>query len=538
MILIIPFNLLFYIIKKKKSFIYSFIYTFSIIFIIYYFYVFIYFKRFNCDDWGKGLNETSIINNKSIYGCQIKFPKKCSYKLFQFFQDYTKITRKNCTKIIKRKSREILVEKTISPFLTNETLRFGYPLSNKDPDCIKEISRHTLKNNFLNNLVDMDNKRILDKFFNNSIPEVLVNFISNVQGKMEIDVHFDKKLSNERKLLEKNSNPLSNNVLVIFIDSLSRKNSIRELKKTLEFFETFMAYEGGFNKKYPNERYHSFQFFKYHAFEGFTSINYPLLFYGQNRKVKKKNMINLYFRKNGYITSLAHDFCSRDNSIRSNHLFKLDEVFDHEFILCDPNQEHVNLRRIRCLYGKNDIEHLLNYSEQFWRKYAENRKFSLIVSNYGHEGTLKVVKYADKFISKFLWNLFNDNLLKSTTVFLVSDHGTVMPSIYFIDKFYRLEIRLPMLYIFVNDKKNSSYEQQYEHVHKNQQNFITAFDIYNTLCNIIFGNKYNYIKNKSEKKDRCKSPFGESLFNNIKNNKDRHPKYYSKISKMYLNACK
>ena len=537
-IIIIPFNSLFYIIRKKKSLVYSFIYIWALITIIYYFYFYIYIKRINCDDWGKGLNKTFIINNKSIYGCQIQFPKKCSYKLFHFFQDFTKIIGKNCTKMIKRKARKILVDKAISPFLKNETLLFGYPLSNRDPDCIKEKSRNTLKNNFFNNLVDMNNKQILNKFFNNRIPEVLVNFTGSVQGKMEIDVHFDQNLSKSRKLLEKNSEPLSNNVLVIYIDSVSRKNSIRELKKTLEFFETFMPYKGQLNIKYPKEKYHSFQFFKYHAFKGYTAINYPLLFYGQHRKVKKKKLINLYFRNNGYITSLAHDLCSRDNSIRSNHQFILDEVFDHEFILCDPNQEDYNLNSIRCLYGKNYIEHLLTYAEQFWRKYEQNRKFSLIVSNDGHEGTLQVLKYVDNFISSFLWNLFNDNLLRNTTIFLVSDHGTGMPSLYYIYEFYKIEHNLPMLYIFVNDKKNSSYEQQYKYMHENQQNFITAFDFYNTLCHIIFGDKYNYIKNKTAKREYCKSPYGESLFNKINNNKDRHPKKYRKISRMDLNACK
>ena len=210
---------------------------------------------------------------------------------------------------------------------------------------------------------------------------------------------------------------------------------------------------------------------------------------------------------------------------------------DHEFILCDPNQDNLNLNSIRCLYGKLDIEHLLNYSEQFWRKYAKNRKFSLIVSNFGHEGTLKVIKYADNFISNFLWNLFNDNLLRNSTIFLVSDHGTGMPSLYYIDEFYRIETKLPMLYIFVSDKKNTSYEQQYKYMYENQQNFITAFDFYNTLCNIIFGDKYNYIKNKTVKKETCKSPYGESLFNKIYNNKYRHPKNYNKISKMALDVC-
>ena len=50
----------------------------------------------NCDDWPLGLNNTYIQNNKSIYGCQIKFPKSCIYKKLEYFQDYTKFIRKDC----------------------------------------------------------------------------------------------------------------------------------------------------------------------------------------------------------------------------------------------------------------------------------------------------------------------------------------------------------------------------------------------------------------------------------------------------------
>ena len=531
-ILFIPFNILLYILRKKRKIFFLISYVLSLMVIFYFFlYSYIYIKKINCDDWGKGLNETSIRNNNSIYACQIQFPKICPYKLLHFFLDFTKITKKNCTKF-----RKNIIKNTISPFITKATKRFGYPLSNKDPTCIKEIKWNTLKKNFLKNLVDMDNTQVLDKYFKNKIPEVLVDYTDNIQGKIEINVHHDKILSKKRKSLEKNYEPLSNNILIIFIDSVSRQNAMRELKKTLEFFEKFIHYKGGLNEKYPNEKYHSFEFFKYHAFEGFTSINYPLLFYGQSRFIKKKNLINKYLKKNGFITSLAHDMCIRDNT--KVHKFILDEVYDHELILCDPNMDNPSSSNIRCLYGKTDIEHLLNYTEQFWRKYSENRKYSLIVSNYGHEGTLQVVKYADNHISKFLWNLFDDNLLINSTIFLISDHGATMPSLYYINDFYKIEGNLPMLYIFVNDKKNLNYEQQYKYMHENQQNFITAFDFYNTLCNIIFGDYYKNIKNKTKTKDYCKSPYGESLFKKINNNKNRHPKYYNKITKMSLYTCK
>jgi hypothetical protein len=111
------------------------------------------------------------------------------------------------------------------------------------------------------------------------------------------------------------------------------------------------------------------------------------------------------------------------------------------------------------------------------RKYKNNRKFLLIVSNEGHEGTLEVLKYADNVIFNFLNNLFNDNLFSNSSIILVSDHGVAMPSIFYLYDFYKIEKRLPMLYIIVNDRKNISYEKQYKYIHENQQTFITGFDI-------------------------------------------------------------
>ena len=323
---------------------------------------------------------------------------------------------------------------------------------------------------------------------------------------------------------------------LLSIDAVSRQNAIRELKKTLQFFEKFMSYQGGFNENYPEDNYHSFEFFKYHTFKGHTSINFPFLFYGQKKTVKNKNLINKYFKESGFVTSLAHDSCLRDNTI-CYHEFIEEEVYDHEFNLCDPNREHININTIRCLYGKQDLEHLMDYTDKFWRKYKNNRKFSLIISNYGHEGTLQLIKHADDSLFKFLNSLFNDHLLKDTTVILMSDHGAHMPSLYYITDFYNIEKQLPMLYIMVNDRKNVSYEKQYEYMHENQQNLITAFDFYNTLGHIIYGDKYKDIKNKTEQFDTCKSPFGESLFNKI-NSKERHPNKLNLISDIELFVCK
>ena len=139
----------------------------------------------------------------------------------------------------------------------------------------------------------------------------------------------------------------------------------------------------------------------------------------------------------------------------------------------------------------------------------------------------------------FLNTLFNDNLLKDSTIFLLSDHGCHMPSAYYLNEFYQIEKRLPMLFMIINDNKKKDYNQQYFNIHENQQTFITAYDIYNTIANIIYGDNYIDIQNKTDDHDFPKSPKGISLFEKI-NQKERNPRNYTFmrtdicIQKIYL----
>ena len=79
---------------------------------------------------------------------------------------------------------------------------------------------------------------------------------------MIINLNYNKKLSQKRKKLENHSNPYYKNILLLYLDSVSRANSIRQLKKTMKFIEQFMPYDSPFHKKFYSENYHSFQFFK------------------------------------------------------------------------------------------------------------------------------------------------------------------------------------------------------------------------------------------------------------------------------------
>ena len=483
--------------------------------------------NFYCDDWVKGLNNTSIDNDDEKYGCKIKTPKYCQYKLFSSIQDYTKILGINC-RIAKSNSKKNLLKKTKSGFISKKTKKFGFPYTNKGLiACLDGLDTEILKEFTFTNIFDMEKKH--DMF---GEPEIIVDFSKDPLGELILDVKYNDTLSKERKKLENKNIPYSNNIIMIYIDSISRACSMRQLNKTLTFFEKFISFKGGFNEKYPDENFHSFQFFKYHSFYGRTVSNYMKLYFGNNREAKNIVRFNKYFKDNGYITSNVCDVCQKDNT-RTLHDTTVSELYDHQLLLCDPNKERYHKPTKKCLYGKNDVSYLFSYSELFWRKYKNNRKFSNIIIDGAHESTMEVLKYYDDIIYNYLISLFNDNLFKDTSIILLSDHGAGVQSIYYIFDFYQYESDLPMLYIIINDRKNISYKEQYLNINKNQQTFITAFDIYNTVNHLLYGDKYKYIKNLTDENPTPKSSLGKSLFEYI-DQKYRKSKNYEFMNK---NIC-
>ena len=72
--------------------------------------------NFDCIGWEKGLNNTSIDNNEKYYGCKIRFPKYCQYKLLSNFLDFTKIFHINCS-TNKFNSRKVIIRKSKSPYI-------------------------------------------------------------------------------------------------------------------------------------------------------------------------------------------------------------------------------------------------------------------------------------------------------------------------------------------------------------------------------------------------------------------------------------
>lgn len=219
----IPYDLIIFCLRRVNNTKLLIIYFGAFFTLIISVYFYLFKIKSNCSDWPKGLNNTFLENNSSKYGCQIKIPKKCTFKIFKYIQDYTKLRKFDCKIYNNKRLKANLLRNSNSSYISITSQKIGFPLTNKDPICLKGLADDDDDNNnnhlykyVLNNLVDMDNKEILNKYFKDKMPEVLIDFSENERPKLIVNVHFNKTLSDERKLLEINSEPYSNNILLLY----------------------------------------------------------------------------------------------------------------------------------------------------------------------------------------------------------------------------------------------------------------------------------------------------------------------------------
>ena len=165
----------------------------------------------SCFDWPKGLNQTSIDNDKNKYSCMIRIPKYCVYKIGRLFLDKDRFS--SCSKQLYN-PRELILEKSRSPYIDNNTLHIGFPLTNKDEKYFPDMGPNAYKSYYYQNFIDMNNESLL-KSLNGYLPEVSVDFSKNKEGNMNINLNFNQTLSDERKNLEKSTEPYINNILIL-----------------------------------------------------------------------------------------------------------------------------------------------------------------------------------------------------------------------------------------------------------------------------------------------------------------------------------
>ena len=143
--ILIFIHYIYYLLKRKK-------YFYFILILIILSYIIISLKKyklnhFNCDNWSKGFNNTSIDNISKDYPCKIKIPKphSCYLKEIGSYFDLTNKYRLTCLepKRLKNDKNNFLKDiGNIKFYHISKKNHFGFPLTNTDNITLEFYINH------------------------------------------------------------------------------------------------------------------------------------------------------------------------------------------------------------------------------------------------------------------------------------------------------------------------------------------------------------------------------------------------------------
>eukprot|EP00330_Aristerostoma_sp_ATCC50986_P002064 CAMPEP_0114583400 /NCGR_PEP_ID=MMETSP0125-20121206/7137_1 /TAXON_ID=485358 ORGANISM="Aristerostoma sp., Strain ATCC 50986" /NCGR_SAMPLE_ID=MMETSP0125 /ASSEMBLY_ACC=CAM_ASM_000245 /LENGTH=486 /DNA_ID=CAMNT_0001776827 /DNA_START=228 /DNA_END=1688 /DNA_ORIENTATION=+ len=325
--------------------------------------LYFYFSRVYgaCDHYSEGVFGNNKIDYQNEEYCKITEPVSCPVDILDGILDMTSLLFISC-------------ENNYGSF---DKLKERFDGTNHDYIALPRVENMTeeqrLDSNlymsvFLNSVPFNDSSEI-----KNSDKEIFLDLRNKQRPQYIIDVKRNETLVKERRAML-NPDRLTDNILVLYTDAISRAHSKRKLSKTLKWFQ----------EKYdkPDSDWELFEFFRYHVVEGRTLESMFEMIFGipwpEDEEVKDKYahlpLVDT-FKKNGYITGHYLDKCgviqfhSSQNQLKKAYA----EPWDHEGVAmnCDPNyQDPKSPYSIvqgpsavfrRCFYGKDAHDYGLEY---------------------------------------------------------------------------------------------------------------------------------------------------------------------------------
>jgi len=496
-IFVVAYAALFYILKsikqtfnneiKKGLIVLSVIFTLLVIMYI------TIRKRFvgSCDGWDEGFKGVKIDNTKT---CKILTPNICYQNLLNGYLDLSSYLSESCDT-----RRNDLKENLLSHLKNPKANVIGYPRA-ESYDYLNKGHYQNFQNNVMKELVDMQDPNVPQKIKDKV--EVTITFTENpnekdkTPGIAKIELKKETEVAEKRKeIFEKEyaDKVLSRNLLIFFIDSVSRVHFKRKLPKTWKWLEKFYKPDKG-------TTHENFQFLKYHGVGTWTNVNMiPAMFGVAYDSYTYSTYFAKHFQKMGYITGSAGTMCSRELIDLDNSMVNFDWAsYDHELysFFCDPNFTPVNNPfpilngpysiRKKCLYGKSTAEYAIDYTNQFFEAYKEYPKLFRIDIIDQHEGTGEVVKYDDELIYNFFVDFENKGFMKDTMIIVMSDHNYNMPGPYSLGELedWKKELTLPFLNILLEKNMKNFYEIK-ENLVYNENVMVNPYDLHSTTLSIL-----------------------------------------------------
>ncbi|CAC5392747.1 unnamed protein product [Mytilus coruscus] len=295
------------------------------------------------------------------------------------------------------------------------------------------------------------------------------------------------------------------NVLLIMLESTSRINSVRYLRKTRKYLlETLDATELlGYNKVALNTRPNMAALLTGDFLENLSCFK-------DSEGVDKCPFIWKEFSKFGYTTHYGQDAeCTFYSKDMSGFKYQPTDYYDQPYH--DANEQGKRELYKFCYNGKSSSEDVNERMFNLVSNLRDNPFFSLSMHiRMTHESLTRAVTI-DKLISRTLQRLHKNSILNNTFLALFGDHGIrsgrVRPT--FIGQ---LEERLPMMFMYVPPWFKTKYCSYFKNLRTNARRLTTHFDTHSTLLHLLdLDNNQHVMKTYRHK--------GISLFNEIPSNR-------------------
>ncbi|EAS01897.2 transmembrane protein, putative (macronuclear) [Tetrahymena thermophila SB210] len=465
-----------------------------------------------CKSWNEGINgEIQVYNENADLKdfqkykpvqeqqyCSILSPKFCWFYSLDFIFDIQKqFPQYNCQSVHHSEKNLDLFNKNI------EHHRYiAYPSSIKESEISTNYQSLALKN-----LKGFDN--VKDAHLSGH--EVILD---RLNYRYHIQINKNKTLSEERQDIneKKSTKSIVDNILLINVNGISRIQMHAKLPKTIEWFKKFnsnnTANEDQLEMLTQTKNNHSsVEYMRYNSFSFKKDIQSLQLFYGQanfNENEERLDSIFDFFKNEGYVTGYSNTFCSPSSQKEQENIKKYIKpvIKDHDSsstFACDPNFEDPQQSFkwlkgsesffTRCLYGEQVHSYSFNYTQSFFEKYDQNKKFFMLEFAEGREKTGKIVKNIDQDLFQFLEK--NQSILENSMIILMSSQG--QPDSKTIYSLLSLEAekiskKLPFLLMRI---PTTIDQQLRKNLIENSQKLITIRNLHFTLKHLANGTDFN-----------------------------------------------
>ncbi|CAG9325565.1 unnamed protein product [Blepharisma stoltei] len=289
------------------------------------------------------------------------------------------------------------------------------------------------------------------------------------------------------------------NIVMLVIDSLSRRMFFRKLPKSVEYLNSIA------------KNVSIFDFKLHHVIGQNSQYSFMPTFYGDIAIVISSHMsygdlyydisIWKYLHERGFVTMMGMDNC--DDNL-PQFIGRKPRV-DHKMgsLWCAASSQYgysETLKKERCIGNKNAHAWMMDYILDFSETYKNVSRYTYMHIDTAHEATGTVVSTIDLDLKDFLEEFFNRD--EDSILFLMGDHGMRYGEWFkTIDGSH--EHKLPLLLILTKDRVLEKISNSSKFLLQNTNRLLSKFDFHTVLQHL--GNYPDLESHKDEIRKKTSS---------------------------------